>query len=269
MKDVVTSRRFILEALQEADMVSLDGNMRDSCLMHPDASHDMETCSTVEELLQRMMDQGWFEIYVVSKEDQHVCMQSADKSPSKPKPLVIHFTRDATSQKTRGSQLIPGSKSVPFPYGSNNVVPWRYAPQKPNKKKDEAIGGEISFAKVTNIIGISGVTCNGHVFVAPDPLVQSKEAKGKAKVGAEEIDKTAFQSFEVVSNASIESLPVQPSSFSVMLMVARVMLGHVHEPEMGLGRNGDGVVSLVEFMENRRRFRLEAHTRRCEKKHPR
>ena len=80
---------------------------------------------------------------------------------------------------------------------------------------------------------------------------------------------TAFQSFEVVSNASIESLPVQPSSFSVVLMVARVMFGHVYEPEMGLGRNGDGVVSLVEFMENRGRFRLGAHTRRCEKKHPR
>ena len=99
MKEVVTSRRFIFEALQEAGMVSLDGHKGDSYLMHPGVSHDMETCSTTEELLQRMMDQGRFEIGVASKGEQHVCMQSADKSPSKPKPLTIHFTRDAASQK--------------------------------------------------------------------------------------------------------------------------------------------------------------------------
>jgi len=91
MKDVVTSKRFIFEVLQEAGMVSFDGHKEDSCLMHPGASHDMETCSTVEELLQRMMDQGRFEISVASKGEQHECMQSADKILSKPKPLVIHF----------------------------------------------------------------------------------------------------------------------------------------------------------------------------------
>jgi len=34
MKDVVTSKRFIFEALQEAGMVSLDGHKGDSYLMH-------------------------------------------------------------------------------------------------------------------------------------------------------------------------------------------------------------------------------------------
>ena len=34
------------------------------------------------------------------------------------------------------------------------------------------------------------------------------------------------------------------------------MLGHGYEPEMGLSRNDDGVASLVEFKENRRRFGL-------------
>jgi len=151
-------------------MVSFDGHKEDSCLMHPGASHDMETCSTAEELLQRMMDQGRFEIGVASKEEQHVCMQSADKSPSKPKPLVIHFTRDTTSQKTQGSQPIPRSKPITFPYKSNKEVPWRYAPQKPDEKKDEAVGGEISSAKVTNIISINGVTRSGRVFTTPDLL---------------------------------------------------------------------------------------------------
>ena len=171
MKDVVTSRRFIFEALQEAGMVSFDEHKRDSCLMHPGTSHDMETCSTVDELLQRIMDQGRFEIGVASKGEKHVCMQSTDKSPSKPKTFVIQFTRDATSQKTRGSQPIPGRKPVPFPYRSNKAVPWRYAPQKPNEKKDEVVGGDISSTKVTNITSISGVTRSRRVFVAPDPLV--------------------------------------------------------------------------------------------------
>ena len=49
MKDVVTSRRFIFETLQEAIMISFDGHKGDSCLMHLAASHDMETCSTVED----------------------------------------------------------------------------------------------------------------------------------------------------------------------------------------------------------------------------
>ena len=84
MKDVATYRRFIIEALQEAGMVSLDGHKGDSCLMHPGASHDMETCLTADELLQQLMDQGRFKISEGNKEEQHVCMQSADKeSPAK------------------------------------------------------------------------------------------------------------------------------------------------------------------------------------------
>ena len=73
---------------------------------------------------------------------------------------------------------------------------------------------------------------------------------------AEESLETAFQSFEVVSNASVESLPMRPPMSNAMMMVARVMLGHRYEPKMGLGKNNDGVASLVEFKENHRRFGL-------------
>ena len=62
IKDAVTSRRFIFEALQEAGMVSFDGHKRDFCLMHPGASHDMKTCLTAEKLLYQLMDQGRFKI---------------------------------------------------------------------------------------------------------------------------------------------------------------------------------------------------------------
>ena len=69
LKDVVTSRRFILEALCEAVMISLDGHKGDSCLMHPGASYDVETCLTAEELLQGMMDKGLFEVCGTRKGD--------------------------------------------------------------------------------------------------------------------------------------------------------------------------------------------------------
>ena len=66
----------------------------------------------------------------------------------------------------------------------------------------------------------------------------------------------SFQALKVVSNAYVESPPIQPRSFGAALMVARVMLGHGYEPGMGLVRNHNGVASLVEFIRNRRRFGL-------------
>jgi len=51
MEDMLTSRRFILEALHEASMIYLDGGKGDSCLIHPEASHDVEACSVAEDLL--------------------------------------------------------------------------------------------------------------------------------------------------------------------------------------------------------------------------
>ena len=46
-----------------------------------------------------MMDKGLIEVYGIRKGEGDVCMQSVDKSPSKPKPLVIQFIRDVATQK--------------------------------------------------------------------------------------------------------------------------------------------------------------------------
>jgi len=85
-------------------------------------------------------------------------------------------------------------------------------------------------------------------------------------VAAEDSLETSFQALEVVSNAYVESPPVQPCSFGVALMVAWVMLGHRYEPGMGLGRNGNGIASLVEFAENRGRFGLGYKPTRADKR---
>ena len=88
-----------LEALHEASMICLKRGKGDACLIHLGAAHDVEACPAVEDLLQGMMDKGVFEVCGTRKGEQDVCMQLSDKSPSKPKPLVIHFTRDVATQK--------------------------------------------------------------------------------------------------------------------------------------------------------------------------
>jgi len=100
LKDVTTPRRFIYEALQKGGVIPHVGHGEDSCLMHPDEPHNIETCLAVEDLLQQMIDQGRLEVGDEGSEEQHICMQSADERRfGRPKPLVVYFTKDAAPQK--------------------------------------------------------------------------------------------------------------------------------------------------------------------------
>ena len=110
-----TSRRLILEASSEVGMICLDGDKGHFNLMHLGASLDVETCPMAEELLQGVMNRGHIEVYSAKRGERDVCMQSYDKNPSKPKPLVIHFTRDVTTQRPRGFQPVIVKKPAPFP----------------------------------------------------------------------------------------------------------------------------------------------------------
>ncbi|KAH1233319.1 hypothetical protein GmHk_09G025795 [Glycine max] len=157
LRDVATPRRFIFEALQKGGVIPHSGCKEDSCLLHSGEMHDMETCLEVEELLQRMIDQGRLEVGIEGKEEQHICMQSTEGSGVvKPKPLVIYFTKSAASQKP-GHPLM--AKPVPFPYQNSHAVPWRYTP--PGKKEEEVTNVSSLSAKVTSITGLSGVTRSG------------------------------------------------------------------------------------------------------------
>ncbi|KAH1188436.1 hypothetical protein GmHk_U059521 [Glycine max] len=182
LRDVATPRRFIFEALQKGGVIPHSGCKEDSCLLHSGELHDMETCLGVEELLQRMIDQGRLEVGSEGKEEQHICMQSTDgSSVAKPKPLVIYFTKGTASQKP-GHPL--AAKLVPFPYQNSHAVPWRYTP--PRGKEEEATDVSSLTAKVTNITGLSGVTRSGRVFAPPDLPVQPANVKGKENVVVEQ-----------------------------------------------------------------------------------
>ncbi|KAL5131146.1 hypothetical protein HKD37_12G034085 [Glycine soja] len=186
LKDVATPRRFIFEALQKGGVIPHGGHKEDSCLLHPGELHSMETCLAVEELLQRMIDQGRLEVDDEGREEQHICMQSVnERSFGRPKPLVIYFTKGVATQKPRHPST---AKPIPFPYQNSHAVPWRYTP--PNKEEEESIDISSLSAKVPNITGLSGVTRSGRVFAPPDLPIQPTNVKGKAKVVEEQDDKT-------------------------------------------------------------------------------
>ena len=112
-------------------------------------------------------------------------MQSADEEgPKKPKPLVIHFTRDTAPQRPQHPSAVSGGRPIPFPYKNSHAVPWRYAP--PGGRKQEATDVGSLSAKVTNITGLSGITRSGHVFAPPSLPTQPTNAKGKTKVTEEQ-----------------------------------------------------------------------------------
>ena len=107
-------------------MVEYNDNKGDQCPLHPGELHDVEMCLVSKELLQGLIDEGRIEIGHVRREEAKVFMQSSDTNPGKPKPLVIHFTRDVTTQVPRGFQSIVVRTPSPFPYKSDKAVPWRY-----------------------------------------------------------------------------------------------------------------------------------------------
>ncbi|KAH1228245.1 hypothetical protein GmHk_10G028270 [Glycine max] len=271
LMDVATPRRFIFEALQKGGVIPHSGRKEDSCLLHSGELHDMETCLGVEELLQRMIDQGRLEVDSEGREEQHICMQSTDgSSVAKPKPLVIYFTKGTASQKP-GHPL--AAKPVPFLYQNSHAVPWRYTP--PREKEEEVTDVSSLSAKVTNITGPSGVTRSGRVFAPPDLPVQPANVKGKAKVVEEQDDeapltsnkdipaKERIQGYRTAQQNPGQGLAVEvtrelraSSGSASEVMMARVMLGNGYEPGMGLGKDNGGITSLINAKGNRGKYGL-------------
>ena len=74
-------------------------------------------------------------------------------------------------------------------------MPWKYAAQGPNRRKDASIvhvKDDLSSTKVTNISGTSRMTHSGWIFTEPELLVRSKDPKGKVKADMGESDKAGM-----------------------------------------------------------------------------
>ncbi|KAL5162529.1 hypothetical protein HKD37_07G019631 [Glycine soja] len=178
--EVATSRRFIYQSLQAACMVSSGGGERDECLFHLGESHDMETCPAVEELLQRLMDCGQLEVSI----------EEGGGGGGRTTSLHAVGREEGSSNpqgpKTGSTPIYPRAapKPTPFAYQSNKAVPWKYTPPA----SSERVATEVDplSAKVTNIIGLSGVTRSGRVFASPHPA--ELPSKGKAPMVKEPTD---------------------------------------------------------------------------------
>ena len=73
---------------------------------------------------------------------------------------------------------------------------------------------------------------------------------------AEESLETTFQSFEVVSCASVEQSSLLPSISNAAIMVARVVLRNGFEPGVGLGKDGLGSADVVDIKGNPYKYGL-------------
>ena len=183
IEDVLTPRRFILEVFRKAGMVEYNGDKGDRSPLHPWELHDVETCLVSKELLQGLIDEGRIEIGRVMREEGEVFMQSSDTNLGKPKPLVIHFTRDVTTQVPRGFQPVVVRTPSPFPYKSDKAMPWRYDIQGSYGRQDASVmcvGASMPTTKITNISSMSGMMSSGHLFAPPELLAKSND-KGKTR----------------------------------------------------------------------------------------
>jgi len=86
-----------------------------------------------------------------------------------------------TSPTSEYPSTVP--KLTPFSYQSNKAVPWKYTP--PAFGKGAATEVDFLSAKVTNIIGLSGVTRSGRVFAPPHSV--EFPSKGKAPMTQESV----------------------------------------------------------------------------------
>ena len=172
-------------------MVEYDDNEEDQCLLHPGQFHDVEICPVSKELLQGLINEGQIEIGHIRKKEGEVFMQSSDTNLNKPRPLVIHFTRNVTIHMPRGFQPVVVRTPSPFAYESNKEVPWRYDVHVFDGGQDVSVicvGSSMPTAKVINISDMSGMTHSGCVFTPPKLLERLKD-KGKVKENVIEREK--------------------------------------------------------------------------------
>ncbi|XP_014499266.1 uncharacterized protein LOC106760337 [Vigna radiata var. radiata] len=172
VREVKSSRRFILEALLKVGILkgNYDGSM--ACALHLDTEHSIEECVEFEEILQDLLDRGLMQVCYKSEEEE-VFAQTGDESGiTLPEPLVIRFTRTTPIPPTQGRTPVVIHVPAPFPYKNETVVPWRY--------------GAHAFYEahaVKNISGIGGMRRSGRIFTQPE-LARERANDKKAMMAA-------------------------------------------------------------------------------------
>ncbi|KAJ1412413.1 G-patch domain [Sesbania bispinosa] len=136
-----------------------------------------------------------------------------------------------------GQKPIPITIQVPtsFPYKDNKAVPWRYDVEV--LVGDRQVGEtNVDTPNVTNIAGVGGMTRSGRIYT-PDEF-------------------RTTQSTLEIAHATYEKPIVESQPSDALMMVARVMLENGYQYGRGLGRYGQGVSRLPDFMGKQDKFGL-------------
>ncbi|KAJ1403257.1 hypothetical protein SESBI_27405 [Sesbania bispinosa] len=227
VEEVKTPLRVIFKELCKAGWVN--GNIAGDgmCGLHSDTDHTIEDCEEFKRMLQDMMDRKLVQIGCGGNiVDVSVIDYSASTSP---KPLVVHYTRDAAVRTT--NRPIPITIQVPtsFPYKDNKAVPWRYDVEVLVGDRQVA-ETNVDTPNVTNIAGVGGMTRSGRIYT-PDEF---RTTQSTLEIAHATYKKPIFES--------------QPSD--ALMMVARVML------ENGVSVRTRARKRLVEEEEEKRLARL-------------
>ncbi|KAJ1432155.1 G-patch domain [Sesbania bispinosa] len=166
--------------------------------------------------------------------DVSVIDYSASTSP---KPLVVHYTRDAAVRTT--NRPIPITIQVPtsFPYKDNKAyhgdMMWKFSLETDRTTQSSEVIKEKEKGK---------------------EMTSQKEITEETR---KEVPKqtTSFQALEI-AHATYEKPIVESQPSDALMMVARVMLENGYQYGRGLGRYGQGVSRLPDFMGKQDKFGL-------------
>ncbi|KAJ1415694.1 hypothetical protein SESBI_17902 [Sesbania bispinosa] len=102
-----------------------------------------------------------------------------------PKPLVVHYTRDAAVRTTNRPMPITIQVPTSFPYKDNKALPWRYDVEV--NVGDRQVGEtNVDTPNVTNIVGVGGMTRSGRIYTSEEfRTTQSSEVVNEKEKGKE------------------------------------------------------------------------------------
>ena len=94
------------------------------CGFHASNGHSIEECFEFKDFLQDLMNRNLLQISHQKKEEEVFVQIGEESGISKPKPLVIHVTRESVVPVEVHPVVI--QVPSPFPYKSDKAVPWKY-----------------------------------------------------------------------------------------------------------------------------------------------
>jgi len=140
-----------------------------SCGFHSDNDHSIEECSEFNSFLQDLMDRHMLQICHQRKEEEVFAQIGEESNIPRPKPLVIHSTRESMVLAEVHPMVI--QIPSPFPYKNDKVVSWKYGINVLNNDSCEKQENETTYVDKTtvdNIFGIGGMTISGPLFTPPE-----------------------------------------------------------------------------------------------------